>query len=168
MSQSNTKEANDIPTLEQPLAMCINNAPEVLGMPLQTSTPLLNDIHLRREVDPSGIDAHEGGAKLDAGKNRMGLVLSGFHRALTHVSKVGTKGAAKYSDKGFLQVEGGQDRYTDAMLRHWFKECTGEEYDMVDENGNQGTEELHAACVAWNALARLEFILRDKENNKVI
>lgn len=52
------------------------------------------------DQDPTGKDAHEPGAKLDAGKLRMGLVLLGFHRALQEVARVGTLGAAKYSDYG--------------------------------------------------------------------
>jgi len=115
------------------------------------------------EVDPNGINANAPGAKLDAGKVQLGMVLQGFNRALKHVAQVGTKGAIKYSKFGFLEVDGGQSRYTDAMFRHWFKECTGEVYDMIDEQGNPGTEELHAACVSWNALAGLEFILMEKE-----
>jgi len=110
--------------------------------------------------DPHGKDQHEAGAKLDAGKPRPGLVFSGFQRALMEVTKVGTKGAAKYTEYGFLEVPNGAQRYTDAMLRHWLQECAGEEYDPE-------LEELHAAAVAWNALARLEMMLKDKEKTKV-
>lgn len=42
------------------------------------------------ERDPNGIAANQAGAKLDAGKNRLGLVLCGFSRALQEVAKVGT------------------------------------------------------------------------------
>jgi len=114
--------------------------------------------------DPLGKDQHDTGAKLDAGKPRLGLVLGGFTRALTEVGKVGTKGAAKYTDFGFLEVPNGIDRYTDAMQRHWLTEYI-EEYDMGTIE-DPGTEELHAACVAWNALARLELIMIEKEKKK--
>ena len=126
---------------------------------------LKNTVSVNRmmeEVDPDGLNAGAPGAKLDAGKVMVGMVMTGFHRALLHVAKVGTKGAIKYSEFGFLSVDRGKERYTDAMMRHWLKEDY-EEFDMVDEQGNPGTEELHAACVAWNALARLEFILMAKE-----
>lgn len=129
----------------------------------ETFAPIGIGLPVTGEVDPNGISAGAPGAKLDAGKVMMGVVLQGFHRALRHVGQVGTKGAVKYSKFGFLEVDEGKARYTDAMMRHWFKECTGEEFDMVDDQGNLGTEELHAACVAWNALARLEFILMEKE-----
>ncbi len=34
------------------------------------------------ELEPNGIDRHEPGAKMDAGKPRIDLVLDGFSRAL--------------------------------------------------------------------------------------
>jgi hypothetical protein len=108
------------------------------------------------ESDPSGIDQYAAGAKLDAGKNRLGLVLGAFSRALTCVGKVGTYGANKYTDNGWLSVERGQERYTDALYRHLLKEASGEECD-------QGTNIYHAAHSAWNALARLELIIREAE-----
>lgn len=99
-----------------------------------------------------------GGVKYDAGKPRYGLVLGGFSRALERVVKVGTFGANKYSDDGWLSVPGGHARYTDAMLRHHFAEAGGEELD-----GESGM--LHAAHRAWNALAVLELKLIEMEKN---
>lgn len=109
------------------------------------------------EQDPDGIDPHSGGAKLDAGKPRVGLVLGGFARALREVSKVGTFGANKYSADGWKSVAGGMERYTDAMLRHFMDEAAGEAVD-------KDSQCLHAAQVAWNALARLEFILQEMDD----
>ena len=106
-------------------------------------------------TDPNGIDQHAPGAKLDNGKPRHGLVLGAFAGALTEVAKVGTFGANKYSDNGWMSVPNGLARYTDAMLRHHFAEAGGEELD--DDSGLR-----HAAHRAWNALAVLELALRDK------
>ena len=106
------------------------------------------------ENDPNGKDAHEAGAKLDHGKNRLGLVISGFSRALQAVGEVGTYGANKYTDNSWVQVPDGVNRYTDAMYRHLMKEASGEVYD-------QDTKLLHAAHAAWNALARLDLMLRE-------
>lgn len=106
------------------------------------------------ESDPNGIQQHEPGAKLDAGKNRLGLVFSGFALALQAVGAVGTYGANKYTDEGWKAVPDANKRYTDAMLRHLFKEFSGEHLD-------QETGFLHAAHAAWNALARLEKILEE-------
>jgi len=108
------------------------------------------------ESDPNGKDAHDPGAKLDAGKPRMTLVLGGFGKALRAVAEVGTYGADKYSDNGWMQVPNGVERYTDALFRHIFDEQNGQELDS-------DTEMLHAAHAAWNALARLELKIRETE-----
>ena len=99
-----------------------------------------------------GLSKAAHGVKHDKGKPRVGLVMGGFPRALQSVSEVGTFGANKYSDDGWKEVEDGERRYTDAMLRHYLLECTGED---LDEESNL----LHAAHLAWNALARLELQL---------
>jgi hypothetical protein len=112
-------------------------------------------IQRTREFDPNGKGQNEAGAKLDAEKNRIGLVVFGFARALQDVGKVGTYGAKKYSEGGWIDVQSGEQRYTDAMMRHLFSEATGEERDP--ESGL-----LHAAHAAWNALARLDLALRKR------
>lgn len=110
------------------------------------------------EEDPNGKRPNEAGAKLDAGKNRLGLVLCGFARALQEVGKVGTYGANKYTDNGWMEVPDGERRYTDAMLRHLMREAAGENLDP-------DTQLKHSAHTAWNALARLDLALRKTENN---
>ena len=107
---------------------------------------------------PQPVPQPAGGVKYDAGKPRYGLVLGGFPRALERVVQVGTFGANKYSDDGWLTVDDGHARYTDAMLRHHFAEAGGEELD-----GESGM--LHAAHRAWNALAVLELKLIELEKN---
>lgn len=106
--------------------------------------------------DPNGIGQHEPGAKLDNGKAKCSLLID-FGRALVAVSEVGTYGAAKYTRGGWQHVPDGQNRYTDALLRH----LLGEQVEVRDPE----TELLHAAHVAWNALARLELLLRERETN---
>lgn len=108
------------------------------------------------ERDPHGLAPNAPGAKLDAGKVRLHLVLGSFARALHEVGRVGTYGAEKYSDNGWLSVPKGEERYTDAMLRHYVKEQCGE---LVDPD----TGIAHAAHAAWNALARLELAIRRME-----
>ncbi len=101
------------------------------------------------------------GAKHDGGKTRPSLVLGGFARALEAVAEIGTFGARKYCDHGWVKVPNGVARYTDAMLRHYLAEQRGEDVD--EESGL-----LHAAHLAWNALARLDLMLRaDQENRHV-
>lgn len=105
------------------------------------------------ERDPTGANPHTPGAKLDAGKNRLGLVMHGFPLALQKVGQVATVGADKYTDHGWHNVPDGTSRYTDAMYRHLLAEASGEQQD-------RDTGLHHAAHAAWNALARLELILR--------
>ena len=106
---------------------------------------------MSEELDPYLKDPKTPGAKLDAGKNRLGLVLGDFADALWDVGLVGTFGASKYTDHGWLHVPDGVERYTDAMLRHWLHEAQGE---LLDPQ----TRLLHAAHLAWNALARLQLM----------
>lgn len=112
------------------------------------------------EHDPHGRAPNTPGAKLDAGKNRLGLVMLGFSRALEQVGRVGTFGAAKYTDNGWVHVPNGIDRYTDAMLRHILKES--------QEATDPDSQLLHAAHAAWNALARLDLMLRMRPDDEGI
>ena len=109
------------------------------------------------ERDPNGIDLKTPGAKADAGKIPL---LRGcyqyFPRALLAVAQVSQVGANKYSWKGWEKVDDGQNRYGDALARHLSEEAISGPYDA--ETGS-----LHAAQVAWNSLARLELILKEKE-----
>jgi hypothetical protein len=106
-------------------------------------------------------DPHEPGAKSDQGKPRMGLIMGGFSRALTEVARVGTFGADKYTDNGWVSVENGEARYTDAMFRHYMSEVQGERLDSESEL-------MHSAHLAWNALARLELSLRKRDEEERI
>lgn len=107
------------------------------------------------EKDPNGLDPHTLGAKLDAGKIRPTLILNSMHRAIRAVVEVGEYGANKYTEDGWQHVERGFERYSDAMHRHLLAEN--------DEIRDPQTGLTHAAHVAWNALARLELLLREIE-----
>lgn len=111
------------------------------------------------ESDPSGLDANVPGAKLDAGKQRPALMLSGFANALSRISEVTTKGAAKYSPNGWMQVANGIERYQDAAYRHQLSLWQGEK---VDED----TSCDHEAQVIWNLLASYELKLRKELQSK--
>lgn len=105
-------------------------------------------------TDPATTSAHEPGVKLDGGKSP---VLRGmfhyFPRACSAVGTVSEAGAKKYTWKGWETVANGEDRYGDALARHILYEAIEGDYDGE-------TDLLHAAHAAWNALARLELILK--------
>lgn len=98
----------------------------------------------------------EKGVKLDNEKPRMDLVLGEFTRALEEVGKVGTFGANKYTDKGWVEVSNGIERYLSAMLRHYMKFRRGKQKD--EESGLS-----HLSHMVWNALAVLELYKRNEE-----
>lgn len=109
------------------------------------------------ESDPNGRNPHEPGAKLDNGKAPVFRGAVGyFPRALREVSKVSSFGASKYTWMGWLNVPDGINRYSDAMVRHLLSESEGEDCDA-----DSGL--AHAAHCAWNSLARLELMLKEKE-----
>ncbi len=109
------------------------------------------------ESDPNGANPNQPGAKLDAGKSpvRRGL-LEYFPRACLAVADVSAAGANKYTWGGWQTVPGGVDRYGDAEARHI---CKAAIEGSVDKDFGL----LHAAHEAWNAMARLELILREQE-----
>ena len=111
---------------------------------------------MHNENDPDGTYQHAPGAKLDAGKNRLGLVLGDFSRALEAVGQIGTFGANKYSERGWMKVPNAESRYKDAMMRHLFKDFQGQAADR--ESGLD-----HLAHAAWNMLAILELRKRVKK-----
>jgi hypothetical protein len=107
------------------------------------------------ESDPLGIPPGEPGSKLDAGKaTPVAGVLHYFPRAIIEVAAVSAYGARKYMWNGWESVPDGAQRYTEALGRHLIAERLG----AVDADSGL----LHAAQVAWNALARLELLLRDR------
>lgn len=103
----------------------------------------------------------KGAIKYDGGKVCLyrGLI-DYFPRAITAVAEISTFGASKYAWKGWEGVEDGVARYSDAMVRHLAKEATGE---VVDPDSGL----LHASHCAWGALARLELMLREQENDRL-
>ena len=107
------------------------------------------------EADPSGLSQHTAGAKLDAGKIDMGMILSSFPRALFAVGSVGLFGAEKYSFEGWLEVDNGVHRYTSAGIRHLLQQ-------FIEGPIDSDSKMHHLSHNAWNALAQLELYLKDK------
>jgi len=105
------------------------------------------------ERDPNGIGQHDPGAKLDHGKIQADL-LEDFSLALAAVAEVCTYGAKKYSRGGWQHVPDGINRYNAAAWRHRLNR----RHEEVDKESGL----MHDAHEAWNVLARLELILREK------
>lgn len=110
-------------------------------------------LHAIEEADPYGRSPNEPGAKLDAGKPRVWLCVSGFAKALSEVAKVTTAGAVKYTPGGWATVPNGSERYMDAFGRHMLALGGGE---LVDAD----TGCSHKAQACWNLLASLEMDMR--------
>ena len=109
------------------------------------------------EKDPNGYELKTPGAKADAGKICVTQgCLHYFPRAIRAVAELSTIGAKKYSWKGWSSVPDGINRYGDALGRHELQI----EGDFTRKDQDTGV--LEATAVAWNALARLELILRQK------
>lgn len=92
------------------------------------------------------------GIKYDQGKRRLGEMIVDFKEPLEALCAVWEFGADKYAKSNWKYVENGKDRYTNAMIRHLIAE---------DEVLDPESGLLHATHVAWNALARLHFILQE-------
>lgn len=127
-------------------------------------TRLPNEAAFKKEMhkqeftpdDPSKIGS--GAIKYDGGKPALWRgVFQYFPRAVQAVGDISTFGARKYAWAGWEGVEDGFARYSDAMVRHLAKEGAGE---LVDPDSGL----LHAAHTAWGAMARLELLLREMEN----
>lgn len=112
------------------------------------------------EKDEDGLSQHEAGAKLDHGKvDIYRHFLAMFPHATECVSWVSEYGERKYSYMGWAHVNEGQRRYTAALNRHLLDEAKGEVYDTDPE---KGSDLPHAAQAAWNAMARLELMIREQ------
>lgn len=98
-----------------------------------------------------------GGIKYDGGKAPIYRgAIAYFPRAIAAVAAISAFGASKYAWKGWELVDDGFNRYSDGMVRHLSEEGKGE---MVDPDSGH----LHAGHTAWNALARLELLLKEQE-----
>lgn len=99
-----------------------------------------------------------GAVKYDGGKPPVYRgAISYFPLAIREVAAVSAFGASKYAWNGWRGVDDGFNRYSDAMGRHILDEGSGETH--APDSGL-----LHAAHIAWGALARLELLLEERRN----
>ena len=91
------------------------------------------------------------GVKYDEGKPRLGEMMVDFAIPMRELARVWEFGANKYEKSNWKKVDNAIDRYTNAMLRH----LLAEEENIYDDESKL----LHASHIAFNALARLYFII---------
>ncbi len=118
-----------------------------------------SEVPLNKEYTTDAAEKIAGGAiKYDGGKSPVyrGAV-SYFPLAIREVAAVSQFGANKYAWRGWENVDDGFNRYSDAMVRHLTYEGEGEVLDA-----DSGL--LHAAHIAWNALARLEILIKERRD----
>ncbi len=108
------------------------------------------------EVDPNGLPQNCPGAKVDSGKVDVSLLFESFPSALLAVAEVATFGANKYTRGGWKEVPNGFQRYESAGGRHKLYRHEGEEFD-------KDSKLPHLYHEAWNALAILEFYIKEKQ-----
>lgn len=121
----------------------------MIGKPTRNTKEFTNDSQDKIAV---------GGIKYDGGKSPIYRgAISYFPRAISAVAAVSAFGASKYAWKGWENVSDGFNRYSDALARHLAYEGEGE---VVDNDSGL----LHASHAAWNALARLELLIKEREN----
>lgn len=88
-------------------------------------------------LPPNGI-----GVKFDSEKPRVDLLIDGCPLSLEAISQVLTFGSKKYADHNWQHVEGGEQRYKAALMRHVLASARGEKVDS-----ETGLSHLaHAAC----------------------
>mgnify|MGYP000059569289 CR=1 FL=1 len=78
---------------------------------------------------------------------------------LEEIGKVYTAGAKKYGPNRWQNLPDGYERYKGAMLRHLTEVEKGNAIDT-------DTGCMHAAQVAWNAIAMLHFKMKEVEQSK--
>lgn len=99
----------------------------------------------------------------DAGKAPvMQGLFQFFPRALKEVALHSAYGAKKYEekyeDKNWSKVENGKNRYGDALSRHILDQ-------FIDGPIDPESKRLHACAIAWNALAYLEKVIEETNND---
>jgi len=143
----------------------ITNRRRILPSPSSKRTKLFNRYELRdiedklgfkiycldEEIEKCEETSHES-VKNDRKDNKVMMELLPWPE-LEEIAKVYTAGARKYGPHNWENLSDGYERYKGAMLRHLTEVEKGNDIDS--ETGC-----LHAAKVAWNAIAMLHFKMK--------
>ena len=125
---------------------------EVKEEPMKSITQEIKDWKATNQVADQA-SVQQPGTKYDQGKLQYTLVPP---YALQEVARNLTEGLKKYKERNNWQkVEGAEQRYMDALMRHFEAHRRGEVYDP----DSSVPDMPHLAAVAVNAMFLLEFML---------
>lgn len=132
-------------------------------LPSNSDGLLITEFNTNEFLKKEGIQGnteehHEEGIKYDDSKPRVAEFIIDFEDAILATTKAWEFGVKKYGKSNWKQLKDGTIRYTNALLRHLLKEP----HNLYDEETNL----LHATHIAFNALARLHFILEEEKKKK--
>lgn len=99
------------------------------------------------------------GIKYDKDKPRLAEMFIDFKEPILKMYEVWEFGANKYGLSNWKSVEEGKKRFTNALIRHLF----AEDENLYDDE----TKLLHASHVAFNAFARLKFVIDEIRKKEV-
>ena len=127
--------------------------------------PVVDDDRIPRksyfsDLPPVDTEQQAPGTKHDQGKLKYTLIPP---YALQEVARNLTEGLKKYEERdNWQKVEGAEERYMDALMRHFESIRRGEIYDL----GSSDPTMSNMSAVAVNAMFLLEFMYNPKLNNK--
>lgn len=97
------------------------------------------------------------GTKYDNGKPPVAEFLLDFAPEIMEVAKVWKFGADKYAKSNWKKVEGGKERYMNALFRHLLQSET----EPADSESGMS----HLVHAVFNALATLHFEIEERKKN---
>jgi hypothetical protein len=127
---------------------------------IEETNALLEPKEIKKPTVYSGL-SRATAAKYDKPQPFLGCI-GRFPRAILAVAEVSLHGTKKHKvpmgDMSFLDIPDAANQYREAKCRHMLREVIEGEIDP-------DFDLLHAAHEAWDALARLEKLLVEREKN---
>jgi hypothetical protein len=126
-------------------------------MSMKSTTKEIQDWVRNEKTVP---EKQKPGTKYDQGKLQYTLIPP---YALQEVARNLTEGLKKYKERdNWQKVDGAEERYMDALMRHFEAIRRGETYDVDSSDPTIS----HMSAVAVNAMFLLEFMYNPKLKNK--
>lgn len=142
----------------------INNSRMALDRHTQqrppTPDPIMQAVDVKAAFDAVEVPSQLTVEGRKVGKVRMDLLFKDMPRAIESLARVMTWAIHEkgYKESDWLRLPDAEQAFHGGLHRHDNKEMRGQEFD--DESGLE-----HAIHTAWNAMARVEMILRRKEQD---